>query len=519
MHRIILALSITLIFATSVYSQDTLDYATADAKTYTYMQSAQWDSVIHYGDLALKNNIDYFYLRVRLGMAYYYKQNYTKSIHEFEKAMNFNSSDAYTQEMLYYGYVLAGRESDALSFTSAMSDAAKKDAGVTRIKFLNSLYLEGGPSLSNNFSKNENTDFNDVPNRSGYACLLGNIYYGHLGAKFQTGKKVTIYAGFSRLSEQIRFFNDATEHTPFGRSFYQWDTVVWHPLPSPGQYTHDTIYENHQAFKDSMISSVLKNNLQQSEFYFNCNIHLTKGLDVTPFLHILNTKYTYVYPWAHKPVFTAHDTIETHTQFYFPTPPGGVTDTIFYTYLNPIDTITKITFLNKDTSYTNFSAGAELSKNFGHVTASVFGNISNLNGGRQKEAGFAVTYYPFGNMNLYLNTVFTTLADRKNKMMTIGFLAGTKITNSIWLESSVTMGDMKNYTANSGFVVNNSPDVTKFRFGFMPVFIFKNFTLNIQYLFKAEEGSYSFWNETTGSTTKTFVYQNHLITGGIKWRF
>lgn len=519
MHKIIITISLSIFFFTSAFSQDTIDFAKANEKTLHFTNEAAWDSVIHYGKLALRYEIDYFYLRLRLGMAYYYKQNYAKAINELEHAMKFNSSDAYTQELLYYSYVFSGRENDAVYFTSQMSEAVRKDVGIKIPALLKYIYLEGGPTLSNNFSANENIDFNGTQNMDGNANLFGNVYYGHLGAKLQTGKKLSVYAGFSKLTEQMNMFKDASEHLPYIRIHNQWDTIIWKPMPPPGQYTYDTIFESIQSFQNKHISSNLKNNLQQNEFYFNCNIHLKRGVDFVPFLHLLNTKYTFLYSQVHEQNYTAYDTIETHTQFYFPTPPGGMSDTVFYNYITHDENIIKVNFLEKDTIFTNFSMGASLQKSEGSLTSSVFGSFSNLNGKKQKQAGISLTYFPFGNLNLYMNTTIIALADAKDKMMSLGFLAGSKITKIFWIEGSVATGELKNYTEKNGFIVNNNPDVSSLRMGLMPIFIVKNFNFNIQYYYQLKTGTYSFSNDTGSISSETFQYQNHTITGGIKWKF
>ena len=321
------------------------------------------------------------------------------------------------------------------------------------------------------------------------------------------------------MTEGLNIFKYDFDHVPNGRFYLQRDTITWKPDPPPGNYTYDTIIENHQAFANKPVSASSKKTLHQNDFYISCNFYQKNGLNITPFIHLLNTKYTMLVPLVHGQPFILHDTIATHTQYYFPFPPGGMTDTVFYNYIAHDEIITHINFIEKDTSYTNFSAGAALSKNFGHVAASVFGCISNLNGSKQKELGVSFTYYPFGNLNLYLNADLTAASNDADKMMISEFLAGTKITNKIWLETSVAAGNMKNFTEKNGFVVNNNPDITKFRFGLMPVFIFKKFTVTIQYLFIDKEGSYNYINEVGGgSTSGTFKYQNQLITGGVKWK-
>ena len=81
-----------LIFFSSIFlsakSQDVLDFNTVNTKTYDYYFQGNWDSLIDIGEKALKSDIDYFYLRIRLGIAYYAKTNYRKAIIHLEKHIN-----------------------------------------------------------------------------------------------------------------------------------------------------------------------------------------------------------------------------------------------------------------------------------------------------------------------------------------------------------------------------------------------------------------------------------------------
>ena len=69
---IILLISLASLSGTA----NNLDFPTADMLTYRYYQEKKWDSVIMIGKQALRQDIDFYYLRVRLGIAYFEKQEY-----------------------------------------------------------------------------------------------------------------------------------------------------------------------------------------------------------------------------------------------------------------------------------------------------------------------------------------------------------------------------------------------------------------------------------------------------------
>ncbi|MEY3452181.1 MAG: hypothetical protein RL711_2009 [Bacteroidota bacterium] len=49
------------------------NFVTVEAKTYAQFLGQFWDELVVTGEKALSNNIDYYYLRLRLGVAYFQK--------------------------------------------------------------------------------------------------------------------------------------------------------------------------------------------------------------------------------------------------------------------------------------------------------------------------------------------------------------------------------------------------------------------------------------------------------------
>ncbi len=53
--------------------------------TYQYYLEQKWDSIIIIGKQAIKSDIDFYYLRYRMGRAYFQTENYALAILNFEK--------------------------------------------------------------------------------------------------------------------------------------------------------------------------------------------------------------------------------------------------------------------------------------------------------------------------------------------------------------------------------------------------------------------------------------------------
>lgn len=54
-----------------IISQDTLNAAFIEQKSFQLYVEKNWNELIKFGNQALKSGIDYYYLQIRLGIAYY----------------------------------------------------------------------------------------------------------------------------------------------------------------------------------------------------------------------------------------------------------------------------------------------------------------------------------------------------------------------------------------------------------------------------------------------------------------
>ncbi len=95
--------------------QERKDFLYFDKQTYAAYLKKDWDRVISLGKESLHNGYDFYYLRVRMGIAYFSKGNYMLAIRHFRQAFLSNQNDSMVLEYLYYCYLYSGRQSDLQS--------------------------------------------------------------------------------------------------------------------------------------------------------------------------------------------------------------------------------------------------------------------------------------------------------------------------------------------------------------------------------------------------------------------
>lgn len=219
-HSFLVGFVIFLFLPQSGISQENSNLIKTDSITFALYEKQQWSELIEVGEAAIKNGIDFYYLRMRLGIARYEQHNYRHAVPHFEKALVFYPSDQLATEYLYYSFLFAGRKSDSRRITPLLNETTKTKMGIKKSLFLEELYFEGGPAFSNISNLEENwknpaaadTIYSSTTYFKGY-----NYFHG--GVRLNILPNLSIYQGYGQLNataqQNIRDFN--MEYEPFER--------------------------------------------------------------------------------------------------------------------------------------------------------------------------------------------------------------------------------------------------------------------------------------------------------------
>ena len=438
-----------IIFGIASYAQTGTDNTdNIEQKTMELFQNKQYKRLIFVGEEAISNKTDYFYLRYRIGVAYYELGNYRMAAYHLEKALFFNSDDAFTLEYLYYSYNISCRTSDANFLIFKMTDELKEKINY-KTKFICSVYMEGGISVSNIFAKNSNIDFDGPTNIYGETDMSGKILYGHLGLKHEILPFLSFYHGFSRIQIDKR-----------------------------------------KIIRINNKDTISNYSLTQNEYYINSGIQLKRGLKLTPAFHYISVKSNTI----------KYDL----TQF----PP----------------------FSNYSLNLSNFVLSLAISKEYKRFSFNFFTTYSNLNSAIQIQGGTSISYFPFGNLNLYSNTSLVyfnqkiTIAQGQSNIKENRFIfdqmIGLKLNSKLWTETSVTLGNLSNYNEKNAFIVYNIADKINFKAGISFIYsLSSKIELSLCYQLLNRESNYNTYTDPVTVQINTTNYQNNTLIGGIKWKF
>ncbi|NCA87063.1 MAG: hypothetical protein EOM83_16120 [Clostridia bacterium] len=244
-----LLLSAVLLFPLVVAGQQKQN---ADSLTYSLYQQQQWDELIRVGTSAIRQGVDHFYMQMRVGIAWYEKQNYRRAIPFFRQARQLNPIDEAATEYLYYSFLLSGRIADARVILSQLTPAHRQKLGVEVPSVIDQIYIEAGPGFSGAADlKQQNKNRQQTDTIYNQAWYYDDLQYYHAGININVLPQLQTYQGVSLIAA------DATQ------------TVNYQQKPEAD-------------FQPQAI---------QQEYYGNVQYTFFPGWKLTPAWHLTHTRY------------------------------------------------------------------------------------------------------------------------------------------------------------------------------------------------------------------------------------
>ena len=155
MYRLIVVVFFVCYFLPA-HAQEKLTSATVESKSYKLYTDKNWKELIQFGNEAVAQNFDYYYLRLRLGIAYYELKKYRPALKQFLKAKKFNSKDDLLLEYIYYSYIFTAQFNEAKKLTHDFSSSLSQKLKTEKLSFFDFALLEAG-------EKNEAVSDSSVP--------------------------------------------------------------------------------------------------------------------------------------------------------------------------------------------------------------------------------------------------------------------------------------------------------------------------------------------------------------------
>ena len=242
-------LMILLLLSVSMVKGQELSFRQVDTTTYSQYLRGDWKGLIETGKQALENDINYYYLQMRMAYACFSLEQYRKAAHYYKQALQFNRTDAIANEYLYYSYSYGGMYHDAQVQEEALTGQQKTAMGINGESNFRSFGILAGRSGSN----------------------AHNIV--------------------DDIADAMQPAEDGTQKATYGISFLQ--ANLSHAAGSRLIVDHglSLLRKNELSYVVTGGSLYLSEEQPVNQFEYQLNVEITPmtGMVINPFIHYLNT--------------------------------------------------------------------------------------------------------------------------------------------------------------------------------------------------------------------------------------
>jgi len=433
-----------------------------DSITYQLYSTGKFKSLIQEGTSAIQHDVDFYYLRLRLGEAYYYERQPLLALVHFKKALEFQPLDVYAKKWLVEVYALLGWAEEAKTLLATL-DVTTQQLNAYKIGKEKLINIEAGVQIPSFTSSQETTQEYVEKNK------MDAIYYQQIGCKFPLSNRVNIYTGFSSIK------------------IHRNQSFIYKDL-----YLYDLAGNLNTTIKEKNFIS----NLQQDQLYVGVTLLLPNEWRMQVGLND----------------FTIQQTLTTASYQGLSLMESQTSDTYSNRYQ------TKYTFNTINTTSSNQISSFSFSKVIGKWAPQLNITLGSIGNTAITQIGGSVYYAPFGNQSLSYGIGFSQLHDRETRNVVLGKVTG-KITDKWWFEYCLHIGDLTNYSEGNGYVVYNVSDKITAKLGTVLTYFCTN-RLAISLRYDRMQRKNSTLSINNGNSNITFEeYTNDSFLTSLLWKF
>ena len=455
MHKIILFFVLITGFS---FSQEEVSYASVDSATYEDFMKSDFKAVRKTKRKANKEKIDFYYLRMRLGILSYGKEKYEYAIMQFEKAYEMNPADTVLQEYLYYAYLFSGRKDEANVLAESLTASFQaKIGGVQKKKIDN--FLVGFINFSNtNIEDSKTRNLLDPNFKRGEATYNGNTLGVHLALENHLNTRTILYNKLSLFQTNTMGVQQFSE------------------MPAT-------------QFSAAAPASLKQVNYKNLQYQYNAGLsRLTKK------------KYQLTVGFGFYKT-TVNELLAMPKMGGMGMPPTG------------------LRYENEEIRFNNFSSSLMLGKRFAYFTPTISFSYSNLYDTRQLQTEGSLTYYPFGNSKIYGVSSFSYNNNDGADQTVFSQKIGFKVTKWLWMDGLYSIGNHSNYLSDVGFTIYNTADPVLSNLNLNVHFYMRKFELTVGASTQLRQGAFNQYSTATEFKTFNYNYTNTNFLTTFKWNF
>jgi hypothetical protein len=419
------------------------NFSAIDSLTYSQYLSKHWKLLEKTSKSAFREGIDYYYLRMRAGIAMYEQHKYIPAIGQFRKALGMNDIDPVAMEYLYYSLKFSGREQDALLFFKNHEDQLKNRVSES-LRPVRNFQVEPAWHMNTESDFRSLFSTENTGTTPGYQIITRRFFNLDFSLEHDLGKRISLIHGGTFMTKYDYYYSQ-TETSAFD------------------SYEHQN---------------------QQYQYYAGLGINPGGGVIIRPSFHYVK----------------------------FISPRLIYRDRRFGNSFS-VPAINENYFLGRLSVF----------KNLGRTGTAAGVTISDLGGKTQYETDFNIVYYPLGNLNMYLlGTIYRLIEDpgttNEDRRMIYSGLMGFKVLPTFWLQTELTVGEIKNMAFGEGFIIYDGNETVTSRYMVSLIFPTEKITFSVNGIW---QDYYSYFTEASGNETNInkLEFNGLTLTGVLRWNF
>jgi tetratricopeptide (TPR) repeat protein len=501
----------------------------------------------------LSSRLDFYFLRLRVGILNYNESNFKESLPHFKKALKFEPKDTLTQEYLFYNQLFLSHNVSAKATFDSMPKTCQvrlqKDKPSQNIFILEADSLSLDYFTSKKFAafdqlltscESKGVEFYSLHSRAG---ILNYNAQNYRVAEIQLLKALKFDQNDALLQEYL---------------FY---TYIYLGKSNDASHVYEQMSAENQArlcadkpllsmfnFEGGFMTSSAKNVISKLP---PVSTKLYEEKDVMQSLVYLHAGYyrslpgrTGVYAGVsftdlakQKTISFPSDTTSTYhfkqSQLYF-----SVTHVLQSRWnlqfgLNAITYNALPTFAYYDTTLFKYQFYTYKVKSLNIVTNFGASKVFSRHLGVDFDAGFSIidkqlsfqervelAIFPVRKLSVYVKVGFALSHDSVEMRKIWSMKIGGNVIKKLWNETYLFFGNLRNYNDANAFVVYNVSDKIKLKVGTLFRYsIGRKVEVNLRYDFIQRQSGFYTLNSDFLNRTTTYKYSNNSIIVGLKWKF
>jgi hypothetical protein len=169
-------------------------FAHYDSITWNQYRQKEWKALNDSAKKAFSQGINYYYLRMRAGIAHFERKNYLKALSQFKKASLLNNIDPLVKEYIFYSLLYSGRRADALLFYYNNISALE-----SRVQFQKKAIKSISIDATYQMTTEQDPQFNVEENTTGSQIIPQNFYTAGFFIDHELSKRLILFHGGSFL--------------------------------------------------------------------------------------------------------------------------------------------------------------------------------------------------------------------------------------------------------------------------------------------------------------------------------